>query len=129
MGLRIFADHCVSKYVIEVLRAAGHDVMRLREHLPVDAPDASVLAKAQDLSALLLSLNGDFADIVRYPPSQYLGIVALQIRNHPEVTAQVVDKLKTYTVEARHPDGNLGARCFVSYTVICRKLMLLCLPR
>ena len=110
MGLRIFADHCVSRYVIEALRAAGHDVMRLREYLPVDAPDASVLAKAQDLSALLVSLNGDFADIVRYPPSQYRGIVALQIRNHPEVTAPVVEKLNTYLAthpEAEHYEGKL----------------------
>ncbi len=42
-----------------------------------------VIAKAQALEAVLLSLNGDFAYIVRYPPSQYRGIIALQIKNHP----------------------------------------------
>jgi hypothetical protein len=55
----------------------------LRDHK--NSPDESVIAKAQELNAILLSLNGDFADIVRYPPAQFDGIVALQIRDHPEI--------------------------------------------
>jgi hypothetical protein len=35
-----------------------------------------VIAKAQKLDSILLSLNGDFADIVTYPPKSYQGIVA-----------------------------------------------------
>lgn len=37
-------------------------------------------AKAQEIDAIVLSLNGDFADIVNYPPKNYKGIVALQMR-------------------------------------------------
>ena len=44
-----------------------------------------VIAKAQEIDAILLSLNGDFADIVNYPPTNYRGIVALQMRNHSEI--------------------------------------------
>ncbi len=32
---------------------------------------------------MLLSLNGDFAHIVNYPPAHYSGIVAVQLRNDP----------------------------------------------
>ena len=35
-----------------------------------------VIAKAQKLDSTLLSLNGDFADIVTYPPKSYQEIVA-----------------------------------------------------
>ena len=96
MGLRFFADHCVARSVAERLTAAGHEVFRLRDHLPTDAADEDVIQCAQDLEAILISLNGDFADIVRYPPAQYRGIVALQVKNHPEVTAVIVGRLLEY---------------------------------
>jgi len=34
MALRFFADHCVSNLIIESLAAAGHEVLRLKDHLP-----------------------------------------------------------------------------------------------
>jgi|SRR5208337_1890250 len=96
MALRFFADHCVSSLIIQSLAAAGHEVLRLKDHLPVESPDSAVIAKSQDLGAVLLSLNGDFADIVAYPPARFKGIVALQILNHPEITSRVVERLKRY---------------------------------
>jgi hypothetical protein len=68
----------------------------LSEILPVDSPDAVVIAKAQELGAILLSLNGDFADIVTYPPSGYKGIVSLQMRNHPEILPRLLIRLTAY---------------------------------
>ena len=68
MGLQFLADHCVPNSVIQTLRDSNHDVLRLRDILPVESPDAIVIAKALDLGKILLTLNGDFADIVTYPP-------------------------------------------------------------
>lgn len=102
MGLRFFADHCVANSVGTVLASAGHEVLRLRDHLPTDAPDPIVIAKAQTLDAILLSLNGDFADIVSYPPRGYKGIVALRVRNHPEMTSEITVRLVDYL--AANPD-------------------------
>ncbi len=62
MSLKFFADHCVPNAVIQALRNAGHQVFILREHIPRDSPDPVVIAKAQELNAILVSLNGDFAD-------------------------------------------------------------------
>ena len=67
MSLRFFADHCVSNLIIHSLESAGHQVLRLKDHLPVESPESAVIAKARELDAILLSLNGDFADIVAYP--------------------------------------------------------------
>lgn len=55
-----------------------------------------VIAKAQEIDAILLSLNGDFADIVTYPPKIYKGIVALQVHNHPEILHHLMEKLVAY---------------------------------
>jgi predicted nuclease of predicted toxin-antitoxin system len=67
MALRLFADHCVSKQIIAALQEAGHEI--IRDFLPTESADGLVAAQAQQLDAILLSLNGDFADIVTYPPS------------------------------------------------------------
>jgi predicted nuclease of predicted toxin-antitoxin system len=80
MALRFLADHCISNLTIQTLRSAGQDVLRLKEVLPAESADAIVIAKAQELGAILLSLNGDFADIVSYPPQNCGGIIALQMR-------------------------------------------------
>jgi predicted nuclease of predicted toxin-antitoxin system len=64
MALRFLADHCISNTIVQTHRDAAHEVLRLRDVLPVESPDSVVLAKAQEIDAILLSLNGDFADIV-----------------------------------------------------------------
>jgi predicted nuclease of predicted toxin-antitoxin system len=101
VALRFLADQCISNQVVIALRTAEHEVLQLKDHLPVESADLAVIVKAQDLGAILLSLNGDFADIVAYPPRQFGGIVALQVRDHPEITPAVVDRLLLYA--AAHP--------------------------
>ena len=102
MNIRFFADHCVSNYVIQELRNAGHEVLRLKNHIPTDSPDSVVISKAQELDAILISLNGDFADIVTYPPANYKGIIAIQVKNHPEIMPQLISRLKDFL--SAHPD-------------------------
>ena len=101
MSLRFFADHCISNYLVDALRGAGHDVLRLRDHIPTDSPDPVVIATAQELDCVLVSLNGDFADILTYPPGDYKGIIGLQMRNHPQIQPQLVTRLVHYL--AAHP--------------------------
>jgi hypothetical protein len=52
--------------------------------------------RLKNIDAILLSMNGDFSDIVTYPPRNYKGIVALQMRNHAEVLDQLLAKLSGY---------------------------------
>lgn len=96
MALRFLADHCVSKFIIESLQELHHEVFRLKDLLPADSPDSVVIEKAQELEALLLTLNGDFADIITYPPDKFKGIIALQVRNHPEVVGHIISRLSAY---------------------------------
>lgn len=103
MELAFFADHCVPFSIIRSLRDAGYEVLILREYTPPDSPDAVVISKAQELDSILISLNGDFADIVSYPPAKYKGIISIQVRNHPEVIPQIVSKCLDFF--ASHPDA------------------------
>jgi predicted nuclease of predicted toxin-antitoxin system len=108
MALRFFADHCVSNFIIESLAADGHEVLRLKDHLPTESADSVVIAKAQELGTILLSLNGDFGDIVAYPPARFRGIVALQILNHPEITSFLLERLKRYIELHPHMEDYRG---------------------
>ena len=96
MALRFFADHCISNLVIETLRAASYEVVRLKDLIPAESPDSIAIAKAQEVGAILLSLDGDFADIVTYPPRKYRGIIALQAHNHPEIFPALLARLVGY---------------------------------
>ena len=78
--------------MIEALRAKHHLIL-LREQLPIRSPDPAVIAKAQKLDSILFSLNGDFSDIVIYPPTNYSGIIAVQLHNHPEIIPLLMERL------------------------------------
>jgi predicted nuclease of predicted toxin-antitoxin system len=102
MSLRLFSDQCVPAEITDTLRRHGHDVTLLREVLPIRSLDPMVIAKAQELGTILLSLNGDFADIVTYPPARYLGLVGIQLHNHPEIIPQLMERLTAFL--ASHPE-------------------------
>lgn len=102
MSLRFLADHCVSNYIIQILRDAGHEVYRLKDQAAPDSADPVVIATATRLDAILVSLNGDFSDIVTYPPERYNGILALQVHNHPETIPRLMSLVTAYL--ASHPD-------------------------
>jgi hypothetical protein len=55
MALRFLADHCVSNSTVQSLREANHEVLRLKDILPVESPDLVVITKAQEIDAILLS--------------------------------------------------------------------------
>ena len=102
MSLRFLSDQCVPGEISDTLRRHGHQVTLLREVLPIRSPDPVVIAKARELDAILLSLDGDFADIVAYPPARFLGIVAVQLHNHPEIIPQLMEGLVAFLVG--HPN-------------------------
>ena len=108
MSLRLFADHCISNTAIQALESAGHEVMRLRDLIPAESADAVAIAKAQELQSVLVSLNGDVADIVTYPPSRFGGIISLQIRNHPEVEPAIMRRLTDFLTAHPEPDWYRG---------------------
>jgi len=56
MGLRFFADHCIPNSIIKGLLDAGHEVLRLKDHIPTESPDPKVIATAQKLDSINLIL-------------------------------------------------------------------------
>jgi predicted nuclease of predicted toxin-antitoxin system len=49
-----------------------------------DASDAEVIALAQGLDAVLLTIDLDFANILNYPPEDYAGILVIRYQASEE---------------------------------------------
>lgn len=96
MSLKFFIDQCVPASIGHFLQDGGHEALILKDYILIESPDAIVIAKAQELDAILISLNGDFADIVAYPPANYRGTISIQQRNHPEIIPLLMQRLVDY---------------------------------
>ena len=112
MKPQFLLDQCVPNLVASSLAASGFTVHLLKQHLPVESTDPVVIAKATELKCVLVSLNGDFADILSYPPSKYGGIVAMQLRNQPSLLPLLVSRLVAF-VEAAKDMQALAGKLFV----------------
>lgn len=60
ISIKFFLDNCVPDSVALVLRAAGHEVIFLRDAIPKDSPDQVVARVSEALDAVLVSYDRDF---------------------------------------------------------------------
>jgi predicted nuclease of predicted toxin-antitoxin system len=78
--VRLLADECIRRSLVEGLRAAGHDVIWVRETM-AGASDEAVSQSAEEDGRILLTADKDFGEIrvrlgrgvpgiilLRYPP-------------------------------------------------------------
>jgi predicted nuclease of predicted toxin-antitoxin system len=118
MTLKFFIDQCVPNSVNLTLAEMGYEVLLLREYIPINSPDTIVIATAQEFQSILISLNGDFADIINYPPSNYLGIISLQLKNHPEILPKIIKQLINYLSNYPSPKHYQGKLFIVEVSKI-----------
>ena len=78
--MTILLDHCVPRRYRRLLTEWGYAAVLMTDHLPSNAKDPEVLALAQRLDAILLSVDGDFGNVLDYPPQDYQGIIVLKYR-------------------------------------------------
>ena len=78
--MKFLLDHDVPDRLAEVLLAAGHECVRLREVLPKEATDPEVLARAGRDKLLLVTCNrDDFLALAETQP--HAGIIVLVRRD------------------------------------------------
>lgn len=100
--MKILADHCVYGKTVKLLRAQGHEVIRLKELGQAEAEDPHVLSLAQSLDAVLLTNDKGFGNILIYPPERYGGILMLRVTaaNQQRVHEILLDFLNKHDREA-----------------------------
>ena len=72
-------DENVSDSVATILRKAGHDPALAREEQLAGTDDDHLLAVAKSEGRVLITLDLDFANIRRHPPTDTPGIVVLRL--------------------------------------------------
>lgn len=82
--MSLLLDHNVPAKFARLLNEWGYEASRLTDHLAPDTEDVDVIALAQTLDAILLTIDLDFANILDYPPQGYVGIVVMRYQADTE---------------------------------------------
>lgn len=64
---------------VSALTRLGHEVEFSRDIGMANDRDEAIAARARETQAVLVTRDLDFADVRRYPPEQYAGIVVLRL--------------------------------------------------
>jgi predicted nuclease of predicted toxin-antitoxin system len=82
-----------------VLRSLGHEADDVRDILASGADDATVAAHAKTHKLALVTRDFDFSDIRNYPPTDYSGIVVLELPDDA-IAAQINQTLEKFVANA-----------------------------
>lgn len=77
--MKLKLDENLGNRGAEMFRAAGHDVATVFEQGLTSAPDPEVIAACQAEKRCLVTLDLDFGNPLRFPPSSYSGIAVLRL--------------------------------------------------
>ena len=88
--MRLVADECVPRQVVERLRAEGHEVTYILEATP-SIPDEAVLQGATSLGVPVLTEDTDFGELVYQSAMGSSGVILLRLRGlSPDAKAAIV---------------------------------------
>ena len=81
--MRFLLDENLSSLHTRTVRDLGHDGVSVAEIGLSGADDEAVRVAAIEQDRVLLTLDADFANVLRYPPGETPGVVRLRI--HPAI--------------------------------------------
>jgi predicted nuclease of predicted toxin-antitoxin system len=79
--VKFLLDENLSPRQAEALRALGHDAVSVAESGLAGADDSEVRRAAVEDGRVLITLDGDFANVLRFPPLATPGVIRLRL--HP----------------------------------------------
>jgi len=106
--MKIKLDENIGRRGFELLTSAGYDVMTVRDQNLEGAPDETLFKVCADEGRILITLDHDFGQVLRFPPEQSAGLVILE--PGPRMVAQsLLDRLRDFLAMAalRSPTGAL----------------------
>ena len=84
--MRLKLDENLSRHLKPQLIALGHDTLTVADEGLLSRPDTEIAAAAITEDRMLLTLDLDFANILRYPPGSHSGIVLFRPRSMGPLT-------------------------------------------
>jgi predicted nuclease of predicted toxin-antitoxin system len=97
--MRFLLDANLPRSALNVVIRFGHQAELARDIGLAAASDADIASHARNVGAVLLTRDVDFADIRRYPPGEYGGIVVLRLPDD-SVASDIARVLERFLSEA-----------------------------
>lgn len=91
--MKFLLDENLSPAHAALLRSMGYDAVAVMEVGLAGASDPAVAAFAVEQGRLLITLDGDFANIIRFPPDRTAGIIRLRL--HPPTEGAIERRLRS----------------------------------
>ena len=110
--MRFLIDANLPRAAIVVCQKFGHQVEFARDIGMAAASDEQIAERAVQSGAALLTRDLDFADVRRYPPDQYSGIVVLRLPD-TTVAREIARVLERFLMEPGFLDSLAGRLAIV----------------
>ncbi|MCE2440246.1 MAG: DUF5615 family PIN-like protein [Candidatus Latescibacteria bacterium] len=95
--MRFIVDADLPRSVSQVIAQYGHEAVDVRDIGMMSASDEEIVQYARDERLCLLSGDLGFADVRRYLPSKYHGIVIMRLPRH--ATSSFIERLLSSFLE------------------------------
>lgn len=71
---------------VQLFKDAGHEVLTVRDENLGGTEDINLFEKCRTEGLCLVTLDLDFADVLRFPPGTSAGIVVIRVPHNPSLT-------------------------------------------
>jgi len=109
--MKIKLDECVDVRLAQVLKRAGYEVLTVREQNMLGVSDEDLYEHCIARDCVLVTLDRDFSNVLRYPPDPTPGIVVLRGPNDLFPTMRVL--MKTFVQALTKTQYRLKGRLWV----------------
>ena len=106
--MKIKLDENIGRRGADLLKVAGHDVMTVRDQSLRGVSDQALFEVCATERRVLITLDRDFGQVLRFPPDDTAGIVVLDLGPRP-THAGLLARLRSFLslVESRKTTGEL----------------------
>ncbi|CBE67196.1 MAG: hypothetical protein F9K13_00480 [Candidatus Methylomirabilis oxygeniifera] len=105
--MKIKLDECVDARHAEFLRQAGHETTTVRDQGLLGAADTALYEHCTLEDHILVTLDLDFSDVLRFPPERTPGLVVLRGPNDLFHTVRILVHTLANALTWNTPTGRL----------------------